>query len=71
MQNKEKAAPEGTAKGENMALEQETVETPRITIKEIQRYVDEGWLIYDASTERQIREHGIKYIILANPNHPG
>lgn len=50
----------------NMASE----ECPQITIEVIERYLDEGWAIYDVSTERDIKNHGIKYIALVNPNHP-
>lgn len=50
-------------------MEREQNEISPITIEEIQRYVDAGWIIYDVSTEREIKKYGIKRIDLVNPDH--
>lgn len=41
-----------------------------MSIEDIERYVREGWVLYDVSTKEAMGKHGIKYLVLANPNHP-
>ena len=49
----------------------ETEEFFPISIEEIQWYVDEGWILYDVSTEREIKKHGIRRIDLVSPDFRG
>lgn len=52
-------------------MEREQNEISPISIEEIQRYVDEGWILYDVSTEREIKKHGIRRIDLVSPDFLG